>query len=179
MSQIAERYASALYQIAQEKKSAPQILDNLVGLGECLTQHDDIRTAFNSPLIANDDKVAMLKTALKNGMSTDFDSFISLLAKNNRLYLVPAIVEAFKTMFYKDSGTVEGQVRSAVELTDQEKTDLKNVIEEKLSKKVDLTYTVEKDMIGGIEAKVGSYIFEDSIKSHIEKLNEFITRRVQ
>ena len=89
------------------------------------------------------------------------------------------IVTAFEEKSSLDLGVISGVVRSAAELSVDEKESVKKMIEEKLSKKVELQFTVDSKMIGGIEAKVGSYIFENSIKSHMQKLNDFITRRVQ
>ncbi len=59
------------------------------------------------------------------------------------------------------------------------KPESKKAIEKKLASTVELKFNVKPKMIGGIEARVGSYIFEDSIQSHMQKLNDFIMRRVQ
>ena len=179
MSQVAERYAQALFDICKQKKSTEEVLQLLGALGDALVQHIDIQVALNSPMISNNDKVSILKTAMKAGLPDEVEGFFSLLAKNNRIAQIPSIVAIFEDLANKESGVMTGEVRSAVELSEGEKADLKKVIEEKLSRKVNLNYSVDKNMIGGLEARVGSYIFEDSIKSHMQQLNDFITRRVQ
>jgi F-type H+-transporting ATPase subunit delta len=102
-----------------------------------------------------------------------------LITKNNRISEIPTIAAAYKAKVAQEMGVESGTVCSASELNETEKTEVKALIEKKLAKKVELTFTVDPKMIGGIEAKVGSFIFEHSIKTHMQKLNDFITRRVQ
>ena len=179
MSQVADRYASALYDVCQQKGTTAKVLDGLVALGDIMVASPDIEGALTSPLISNDDKVKTLKAAMAANLTPELESFFQLIAKNNRFSSIPGIVTAFKNQVEQTSGVMSGVVRSATELSADEKKNLQKVIEDKLERKVQLSYTLDKDMIGGVEARVGSYIFEDSIKSHMQNLNDFITRRVQ
>ncbi|MCJ8277727.1 MAG: ATP synthase F1 subunit delta [Bdellovibrionales bacterium] len=179
MSQVGERYAQALYDVASKSNQVEAVAETLTALGEAICSNDDIKKVLLSPLVSETDKVAMLKSAVGSDISKEMATFFDLLAKNNRLASIPEVVTAFENVIARTSGVMTGEVTSATELTNQEKTEVQGIIEKKLSQKVKLHFKVNSNMIGGIEAKVGSYIFEDSIKSHMQKLNDYITRRVQ
>ena len=179
MSQLAERYATALFEVTNKKGNTQEVLETLLALKESLETNKDIHDILSTPLISDNDKVAVLKSAVASGINDELSTFIQLLTKNNRLSEIPTIATAFQTRTLQDLQVVQGTVQSAVELSDSEKTDVTAMIERQLTTRVELTFKVNPQMIGGIEAKVGSYIFEDSIKTHMQKLNDFITRRVQ
>lgn len=179
MSQVAERYALSLYEVCLEKKNVENTLEALSALSESFENHEDIRTVLTSPLVSNSDKISILNSALQGHMSDELKTFFELLAKNNRIGSLTDIARNFKEIVDKTSGVVTGEVTSAVALSDAEKSEVQKTIETKLGQKVQLKFSINEKMIGGIEARVGSYIFEDSIKSHMQKLNDYITRRVQ
>jgi F-type H+-transporting ATPase subunit delta len=179
MSQLSERYATALFEVTKQKGNTQEVLEVLLALRQSLLSNKEIMDVLATPLISDEDKVAVLKNALGTGLNEELSTFFSLITKNNRLAQIPTIVKAFEGKVSQDLGVESGVVRSAIKLSDGEKQNVQNLIEKKLGKKVELSYSVDEKMIGGIEAKVGSYIFEDSIKTHMQKLNDFITRRVQ
>ena len=150
-----------------------------MGSEMCIRDRDKfIQQTFQSPLISNQDKKKLVESSLKGNVPEVVKSFISVLANNNRFSSLPGISDSFQRMINDSTGMMVGNVRSATPLSDPEKANLKTIIEKELSTKVELNYQVEQSMIGGLEAKVGSYIFEDSMKSHIQKLNDHITRSV-
>ena len=179
MSQLSERYAIALYEVTKSKNNTEEVLDVLTALRQSLLENKEILEVLATPLMSDTEKVGVLKNAVGAMLNDELSTFFTLITKNNRLGELPSIIKAFEEKVASAMGVEKGSVKSAVELTDSEKTNVKSLIENKLGKKVNLTFAVDKNMIGGIEAKVGSYIFENSIKSHMQKLNDFITRRVQ
>ena len=179
MSQLAERYATALYEVTQAKGNTAATLETLEALQMSLSENKDVAEILSTPLISDTEKEGILKSAVGSGLNDELATFFTLITKNNRISEIPTIAAAYKAKVAQEMGVESGTVRSATELNDTEKTEVKALIEKKLSKKVELTFSVDPKMIGGIEAKVGSFIFEDSIKTHMQKLNDFITRRVQ
>jgi F-type H+-transporting ATPase subunit delta len=179
MSQLADRYAGAFFEVTQKKGNTQDCLQTLKALKISMSENKSIRELFNTPLINDMDKKNIIKKAVGNDLNDELSSFIDLLSKNNRLKDLTQITTSYEEKAAEGMGLIAGTVRSATELTDIEKSEVKKSIEKELSTKVELTFSVDSSMIGGIEAKVGSYIFEDSIKTHMQKLNDYITRRVQ
>lgn len=179
MSQLAERYSTALFEVLKDKNQISETLETLVALKESLNDNKQILEVLRAPLIDDGEKLAIIKNVFSEGMTKELETFFQLLSKNGRLADLPLVISKLEERVAKDQGVERGVVRSALELSDDEQKRIQSIIENKLSKKVELQFNVEANMIGGIEAKVGSYIFEDSVKSHMQKLNDFITRRVQ
>lgn len=179
MSQLADRYASALFEVTQKNGSSKQVLETLTALKNSLEENKRVYEVLMTPTISDSDKKSVLIQAIGPQSSKELEPFLQLLCKNNRLSSLSQIATAFENRISEEMGVISGEVQSASELTEQEKSRVKKLIESKLSASVDLKFKVNPKMIGGIEAKVGSYIFEDSVKSHMEKLNDFITRRIQ
>lgn len=179
MSTVSSRYATALYEATAQTKQEMQTLETLQALAESLEQNKEATALLSSPLLTEEQKTSILVQSLGSALTDELKNLIALLAKNNRLDQIPNIVEAFKQKFSAEKGIISGDVFSAVELSDDEKLKVKKSIEKKLAAIVELKFQVKPSMIGGIEARVGSFIFEDSVQSNMQKLNDFITRRVQ
>lgn len=179
MSVLAERYALALFQASKKKDQLVTVNSFLAELATALSDHADIRQLFFSPMVSAGDKLALLKTSVGGQFPPELESFFTVLSENNRLGILPEIARAFTDLINQDKGLMNGTVVSAVDLSDDEKKSLQQTIEKELETSVTLTFSVDPQVIGGVEVKVGSYVFEDSVLSHMEKLNDFITRRVQ
>jgi len=179
VSLVAERYALALFQVSSNKETKESINAYLKELSKALSQYADVKKLFYSPMISSPDKLKILKTAVGGELPGELDSFFKVLSQNNRIGSLPKISKAFESLINKSSGKMNGSVVSATELSDEERKSLKETIEKELNTSVSLEFKVDPKVIGGLEAKVGSYIFEDSVQSHMEQLNDFITRRIQ
>jgi len=179
MSQLAGRYATALFEVTQKNGVTAETLESLLALSAALESSPRVVEALKAPLLTDKDKEEILKSAFGGTPSREIETFIKLLTKNNRLHEIAAVVAAYESKVSAGKGVMRGTVSSAAELTPDEKGRVQKMIENKLKTTVELSYQTKPEMIGGIEAKVGSYIFEDSVKSHMSKLNDFITRRVQ
>jgi F-type H+-transporting ATPase subunit delta len=131
---------------------------------------------FKSPLFSAADKEKTIETALGGKLDATLADFLKLLAKNGRLGLFPQIIEEFKESASGGKGAKRGEVFSSSELSDSEKQNITAAIEKKLNTQVNLDFKVKADLIGGIEAKVGSYIIEDSLSSSLRNLNDSLKR---
>ena len=176
MSQVVERYATALYEVTQAKGLVAQTLEVLEALQISLEDHGELAPFLSTPLISSAEKEETLKKLVGEALNDDLAAFLSLVVKNKRTTEFPQIVEAYRARVTQAKGVERGKVRSAIELTDEEKQKVQGAIQQKLQKDLHLTYVVDPEMIGGIEAQVGSFIFEDSIKNHMQKLNDFVVK---
>ncbi len=178
MSPLAKPYATALFEVTEKAGKTGETLKVLLALVESLEKNQDIFDFFKSPLVSNEDKKVLLKKALGLLTMDELKNFFEILVENNRFTEFFDIVKVFETINSENSGFTKGFVDSAVELTNSEKSEVKKFIEDQLSCPVEFQFNVKPEVIGGIEARVGGYFFEDSVKCHIKKLNDFIVRRV-
>lgn len=176
-SELASRYASALYDIAQETKSQDLVFSEVRELNKIFSAND-ILNYMNSPLVQPFEKRETLKKAFNgNGVSENTQNFVLTLAKKGRLSIFPEIVSAFQSKSDEMNGVKRGEVTSANVLAPEERNELAKTVEKVTGKKVILSYEENPNLIGGLIAKVGSYTFDDTLTSHLRRLQEEIKRR--
>lgn len=177
-SELASRYAKSLYEVSAEKKQADKVFAELRDLRDIFGKDTQITEFLNSPILKSEDKEKALKEALKNGgLSEETSSLVLLLAKKGRLPILPDVVEAFQARADEAHGVTRGTVRSAIVLSPEERKRIETTVSNYTKKQVILTYKEDPNVIGGLIAEVGSYTFDDTLKSHLRRLNEELNRR--
>ena len=177
-SELANRYAKSLYDISAENKQADRVFAELRAVQDIFQKDVQITEFMNSPVMKAEDKEAALKEAFKNGgLSEETHSLVLLLAKKRRLQIFPEIVEAFQARADEAHGVTRGTVRSAIVLSPEERKRIEATVSNYTKKQVILTYKEDPNVIGGLIAEVGSYTFDDTLKSHLSRLNEELNRR--
>ncbi len=176
MKEISLRYANALYDLSGHQQEL--ILSELRSLEEVLTKNKEVQSFFASPLVRDSKKEAFLKSSLKDkSFSKTTYSFVLTLAQKGRVNLLPEVIDRFQARSDKDHGLVRGEVRSVKDLTSEEKQKIEKALSKTIGKKIILNYVKDPNIMGGLVAKVGSYTLDDTIASHLKKLNDDLQRR--
>ena len=93
---VAERYALAVYELADEGRILDDIAQDLKDLQSLLEESEDLKMLISSPLIDTDKKkIAIEKVIKQAGANGLTQRFIAVIARNNRLFILPATIEAF------------------------------------------------------------------------------------
>lgn len=178
VSELAGRYAKAIFELAAETKTQDKVISDLRELEQIFTKDADVEAFLASPLIKADERAAVLQKALENkGIGKEAFDLVLLLARKDRLVLFADIVRAFEAESDTANNVCRGVVRSSVALGQAERQRIEDTVERVLNKKVIMTYKVDPSVIGGLVAQVGSYTFDDSIASHLRRMNEELKRR--
>lgn len=173
--QLVHSYSTALYEMGQEKNKTANFEQALASL-KPVFEDPEVLDFFKSPIYSTEDKEKVINNAVEGKVDKEFLDFLKLLAKNDRLGLLPQIVENYQDCCCTGESTRKGQVVSALELSPEEQQKIKKSIEDKLGFPVTLEFSVDPSLAGGIEARVGSYLIEDSLKSGLRRLNESLKR---
>ncbi len=177
-SEIAKRYAVAIYDIAAETKSEDKILGELQKVTEIFSAKE-IRPFTVSPLIKGDKKEAVVKAAIAGaGLSKDLESLLLLLAQRERLSLLGEIVSAYRARSDERNGITRGDVRSVTALSDSQRKEIETLVGQATRKKVVLNFEEDKNIVGGVVAQVGSLSLDDSLASHLRRIEENLNRRM-
>lgn len=177
MNQLVATYTNSIYELSQEKGNTNRLVEELDSLTAIFVD-SEIQKFFNSPIVSALDKETVLLKAVGDKVDPSIQDFLKLVAKNNRLGLMPQIIAAYKEKCaVVGKGLRRGEVSSATELSSAEKDSLQKSIESKLGFPVSLDFKINADVVGGIEAKVGSYVISDSLKSSLTRMNESLKRR--
>lgn len=178
-SELAYRYAAALFDLAVEAKKVTEYLQALRGVQAALDSNTTVKDFVASPLVRAEDKAKTLVAALKDsGVPEAVINFTTLLAHKGRLILLAEIIAAYQAREDELNGITRGVVKTSAELTEKQKLSIASTLSSITKKKVILQYTEEKALLGGLTAQVGSLTFDDSLAAHLRRIKEDLTRRI-
>ena len=168
---ISDRYASALYDLASEKKLVDTVLDDLLFIQSMIKNNKDLKLVIKSPLIKSNDKLVILQNILKSKKPNELSStFLKVLSKNKRFQKTLDIISQFKNINAQKRGDVLADITSAEKLTNEQQDNIKEQLRTILGDKLSLSYKVDEQIIGGLIIKVGSKMIDTSLSNKINKL---------
>lgn len=178
ISELANRYAKAIFELAVDKKTEERVIAELRELNQAFSKDPEVSNFMASPMVKSTERVELLKKALENkGLSREVYDLLLLLAEKDRFAIFHDIVQAYEAQSDSAHNVCRGTVRSAVPLAQADRERIESTVEKVLKKKVIMTYKVDPSVIGGLIAQVGSYTFDDSIAFHLTRMNEELKRR--
>ena len=168
---ISDRYASALYDLASEKKLVDVVLDDLLFIQSTIKNNKDLKLVIKSPLIKSNDKLEILQNILKSKNPNELSStFLKVLSKNKRFQKTLDIISQFKNINAQKRGDVLADITSAEKLSNEQQDNIKEQLRTILGDKLSLSYKVDEQIIGGLIIKVGSKMIDTSLSNKINKL---------
>ncbi|MCX7899722.1 MAG: F0F1 ATP synthase subunit delta [Methylocystis sp.] len=174
-SGVAGRYASALYELANEKGAADQVAAALAGFQTLINDCSDLKRLVRSPVFTAEEQIKALDAVLsKAGISGLAANFIRLVASKRRLFAISDIIAAYQTLHDKAKGLVRADVTVAAPLKGDQESALRQALAGVTGgKSVSLNVRTDPSIIGGIVVKLGSRMVDASVRT---KLNSIRTR---
>ncbi|MBC7900314.1 MAG: ATP synthase F1 subunit delta [Saprospiraceae bacterium] len=170
---VARRYAGALADVVLKTGETDTVKNELKTWEELIGASAELEAAFGNPSIAQLNKENVLNGLLaKTKPMPTTANFLRVLLRNGRLTDLAEINKRFASVLEERSGNVAAQVTSARELSDVQKTELKNNLEKLTGKAVSLNFDIDKEIIGGVVTRVGSTVYDSSVKTQLENLRE-------
>jgi F-type H+-transporting ATPase subunit delta len=168
VSGVAERYASALFDLARDASSIERIEGELKTVSGMLDGSPDFRRLVESPVFsAEEQEKAVGAVADKAEITGLAGNFLRLVARNRRLFALPGIIRAFRDMAAKHRGEATAEVTSAYPLSEDQVASLKAALKAKLGKDVALQARVNPALLGGLVVKVGSRMIDTSLRTRL------------
>ena len=168
---ISERYASALYDLAAEKKIVDSVLEDLTFLQKCILENKDLKLLVKSPLITSSDKLNIFEKILsKKKADALTNTFLKVVSNNKRFAKLSSIISHFIKINSQTRGDVLADITSAEKLSDNQKNEIIDQLKSILGQKLSLNFNVDKKIIGGLIVKVGSKMVDSSLATKINKL---------
>ncbi|MDF2982366.1 MAG: synthase subunit delta [Devosia sp.] len=168
LTQIARPYASALYDLAAADGSVAAVEQGLVNLLALSEQSPDFARFLRSPVINTEEKAQAIHAVLERAKAhTTVGNFVKVVARNGRLFALPAIIQAFRERAAGARGEVNADVTSATPLTAAQVKTLADTLKAKIGKSVTLNQHVDPSLIGGLVVKVGSQMIDSSLKTKL------------
>ena len=174
MAAVNSRYARALADVAVEKKlDADKLAGELQSLSQALTVSTALRIALETPSIPAAQKLNVLDAVVAQvGASPTARNFLAVLVQNRRIAALGEIARLFEVEMNERRGFSEAEVTSWRDLGDDEKRSLAARLEAVLGKKVRARYQKDESLLGGARIRVGSTIYDGSVRGQLRKLKE-------
>jgi len=170
-SGIAERYATAVFELAKESKSLKSLETDIEGLTEALSASEALTDLISSPVYSREEQgAAITAVAQKMGLSETLTSTLGLMASKRRLFAVPALLASLSQMIADEKGEVTAEVTAAKELTKAQQDKLAKTIKARVGKDIRINMAVDESLIGGLIVKVGSRMIDTSVRSKLAAL---------
>lgn len=169
---VADRYAIALFDLAEANKSLDQIAAELRQFDTLIRETPDLASLVYSPVISRENQGRAIDAVLAAAGASDLTRrFTGVIAANRRLYMLRAIIAAYLTRLANFRGEVQAEVQSAQPLSPQQLTAVTQAIKQSVGANVTLTTRVEPDLLGGLIVKVGSRMVDTSLKTKLHRLS--------
>jgi F-type H+-transporting ATPase subunit delta len=175
MEEIARVYAEALFEVAKEKDMLDRIQDELNQFAEAMTENRDLQVFFFSPYFSTAEKRDGIERAVSDA-DPEFVNFLELLAEKHRMPLIFRIQRQFEQRWKEEHRKLDVTVTSAVELDQEIVKKIGAEIEKQTDRSVELSSTVDENLLGGIVLQVGNMVLDASIRNRLEKLRRSIAR---
>ena len=171
VSGIAARYATALYDLAEEAKALDTVAGDLRDVAAMIEASDDLRRLIRSPLFRREEQTRAIAALMeKAGVSDLTRRFVGVVAGNRRLFALPAMVDAFLRILAARRGEVAVEVTSARPLTEEQVQALVAALKRKVGDKIGIALKVDPALIGGLVVRVGSRMIDSSLRTKLQRL---------
>ena len=168
---IAERYATALFDLADAQGALDQVAGDLKTLKVLLHESADLRRLIESPVLSRREQGgAVAALAVKAGFAQATTNFLGLAAKNRRLFTLPGIIDAYLRRLASRRGEVSAQVETAVPLSQAQIDSLTSTLKTAFGGNVAIDVAVDPALLGGLVVRVGSRMVDSSLKTKLQHL---------
>ena len=175
MEEIATVYARSLFEAAEDQDKLDEIREQLGEFADALDEDRRLQVFFFSPYFSTQEKVDGLRRAV-DGAEPIFLNFLELLAENHRMPAIFRIRREYESLWEDHNRLLPVEVTSAVELDDSTVRGIGARIEEQTGRKVELTSSVQPDILGGIVVRVGNQVLDASIRNRLDTLRRQVVR---
>ena len=168
---LSGRYATALFELADEEKQLDQVAGDLASLGAMLDESDDFVRMIRSPVISKDDQLKAMQALLDAaGISALTHNFIGVVIKNRRLFALPGMIKGYLALLANARGEATAEVISAKPLNDAQQNAIMDSLRKAVGTKVSIEAKVDETLLGGLIVKIGSRMVDTSLKTRLSQL---------
>jgi len=168
---VARRYAEALADVAIAQNQVEQIDGEIAAFAAMMKESRELYDLFASPALSPDDKSRVLDALIERAKPSKWTAnLLRTMLRHYRLHILGAVHEKFRDEINRRRGVVIAQVTTAAPTGDVEREALARRLQILTGKQVQLDFTSDPDLIGGVVARIGSVIYDGSIRTQLESI---------
>jgi F-type H+-transporting ATPase subunit delta len=171
VSGVAGRYASALFELAREQRVIDAVSADLDRFDALLRESPDLQRLVKSPVFTAEEQERGVGAILdKTGIGGFAGNFIRLVASNRRLFALPDMIRAYRTLVADHKGIVRAQVTVAEQPSDKVMGDITSALRDVAKAEVDVDIRIDPSLIGGLVVKMGSRMVDASLRTKLNSI---------
>ena len=168
-------YAAALFEIARVEGSLSEVEDELFRFARTMEGNDELRSVLTDAAVPAERRQGVVNDLLGSKASPVTTNLVSFVVGAGRARDLPAIIDRLVERAAAEKDHVVAEVRSAVPLTDDQKTRLAEALNKATGKSVEVKVVVDPDVLGGIVAQVGDTVIDGTVRTRLEQLRAAIS----
>ncbi len=170
---VARRYATALAEVAIARKEAREVQEELTAWQQLIESNPKLQEVFRNPTIPLDQKRSVLNKLLDRAKARQTTAnFLKLLLRNQRITELAEINRRFAQVLDDRAGVVATTVTTARPVPEGSQRELHEKLSALTRKKVRLTFETDPDLIGGLVARIGSTVYDGSVRNQLRQIKE-------
>ena len=171
LSTLARPYAKAAFEYAREHNALAQWSEQLLTTS-AVAADEGMAGVLNNPSLTDEQQAQTMIDVCGDALGAEAKNFVSILASNKRLALLPEISSQFELFKANQEKSVDVEVVSAFDLTDAATAKLADVLGKKLEREVKVSTSTDKDLLGGVLIRAGDLVIDGSVRGRLNKLAE-------
>ena len=175
MEEIAEVYARALFEAAKEAGSLDRVHDELGEFADALSDDRNLQMFLFSPYFSSEEKKEGIGRIVSDADERTVN-FLELLAERHRMPVIFRVRRDLDSLWAEENKLLPVSVTSAVELDDELVSDIGKRIEEQAGRRVELSSSVDPDLLGGLVVRVGNMVLDASLRNRLERLRKQVIK---
>ena len=170
---VARRYASALADVIIERAEEKQVQEELAAWEAMILANAPLLEAFSNPTVAYEQKGKVLNELItRTKVRPTTANFLRVLLRNQRLTELPQVNAKLAQVLDERSGVISAQVISARPVSEKTRASLMTKLAEITGKRIRLSYETDATLLGGIVTRIGSTIYDGSVRNQLKRLGE-------
>jgi F-type H+-transporting ATPase subunit delta len=171
-SRVAAKYAVALFRAARHAGQVQRISDDLRAVSDLLRRDPSLKSFLESPQVSERDKKNLLGLSLEPSISAALFSFLLLVLEKHRIQYLESMTEEFEKLFKEDQGILDARLITARELDETLRHQIREELEARTGKRIQVHTQVEPGLIGGAVVMVGDKVIDRSVRHQLNQLRE-------
>ncbi len=177
MPAFVARYAQAFADVVKDSGLDSAALSSQ--FGEFLATWEgsaELRTLFENPAFPAAEKVAILdKLNVQMGLKKELRNLLAVLIDNNRIAHVAAVAAEWRSILQQQQGIRPAEIVTARELSQEERNALAAEVAKLAGARIDASFKLDKGILGGTVVRIGSTVYDGSVRGRLERLREALT----
>ncbi len=173
---VARRYAEALMELAEERKTVDTLAKDLKVLHSAIDESRELRLFLRSPVINHPRKVEILKAVFAGRLQQWTLHAVDVITLKGREDILSDIIDQFFVILDERASIVRVKVKAVGEFTKDQMETLQNKLERYTQKHVKIEFSFDRCLIGGFVARVGDTVLDGSVKRQLELLRDRFAR---